>query len=143
MTFLKKNINLFRKTFGLFLSFFFLALNIAPAKAADIKASNAALNMLTNTAQQANIVSGNADSASTIYEIIGEIINIVLGFLGVLFLILIIFGGIMWMTASGNEEKVKKATVLMTQAAIGLSIVLFAFLITNFVIFKIIGLATI
>jgi len=99
------------------------------------------LNMLTNTAQQANIVSGNADSASTMYEMIGEINNTVLGFLGVLFLILIIFGGIMWMTASGNEEKVKKASELMSHAAIGLAIVLFAFLLTNFVIFKIIGLA--
>jgi len=96
---------------------------------------------LDKTAQNAKIIGENPAEAPTIYQIIGQIINLVLSFLGALFLILIIFGGITWMTAGGNEEKVKKASELMSHAAIGLAIVLFAFLLTNFVIFKIIGLA--
>lgn len=74
--------------------------------------------------------------------LLGRIIMTVISFTGLFFLGLVIYSGVQWMTAGGNEEKVKKSSTLMTQAAIGLSIVLFAFLITNFVIFKIIGLAT-
>jgi len=122
----------------LFFSFVF----IQPAFAEDIKADQAALNMLNNTAIKANIIS-KADTAPTAYQIIGSIINIVLGFLGVVFLVLVIFGGITWMTAGGNEENVTKAKTLVTQAAIGLAIVLFAFLLTNFVVFKIIDISTI
>ncbi len=63
----------------------------------------------------------------------GDIIGIVLSFVGVLFFILIIVGGIQWMTAGGSEEKVKKAKTLITNAAIGLIIVLSAYAITNFI----------
>jgi len=70
----------------------------------------------------------------TIESYIGQIINIVLSVLGVIFLILIIYGGILWMTAAGNEEKVKKAKELITEALIGLVIVLAAYAISYFVI---------
>jgi RsiW-degrading membrane proteinase PrsW (M82 family) len=52
----------------------------------------------------------------------------------VVFLILIIYGGILWMTAAGNEEKVKKAKELITEALIGLVIVLAAYAISYFVL---------
>lgn len=63
----------------------------------------------------------------------GDIIGIVLSFVGVLFFILIIVGGIQWMTAGGSDDKVKKAKTLITNAAIGLIIVLSAYAITNFI----------
>ncbi len=97
--------------------------------------TNAALQGLINTAQQAKIETG---SAPNIYQIVGYIINIILGFLGVIFLVLVIYGGFLWMTAGGNEDKVKKGRELLTHAAIGLAIVLAAFLLTNFVVFKLI-----
>ena len=40
---------------------------------------------------------------------IGKIIQVFLGLLGVIFLILLIYAGWMWMTSQGNEEKVEKA----------------------------------
>jgi hypothetical protein len=69
-------------------------------------------------------------------EIIGQIINYILGFVGAIFLILTIYGGITWMTAGGNEEKIKKAKGLITSAIIGLAIVLAAYSITWFVFDK-------
>lgn len=70
---------------------------------------------------------------------ISQLINIVLSVLGVLFLILIIYGGVIWMTAAGNEEKAKKAKELITEAVIGLIIVLAAYAITFFVVNRLIG----
>ncbi len=65
---------------------------------------------------------------------IGTIIQTVLQFLGVIFLGLVIYGGIKWMTASGNEEDVKTAKKIITNAVIGLIIVVMAYAISAFVI---------
>ncbi len=63
----------------------------------------------------------------------GQIIGLVLSFVGVLFLVLMIYAGLTWMTAGGNQEKVKKAKDLMINAIIGLVVVLGAYAITAFV----------
>ena len=62
---------------------------------------------------------------------IGQVLGQALSYIGLIFLALIIYGGIMWMTAGGNEDKVKKATSLMIQAVIGLVIVSAAYLIVE------------
>ncbi len=64
---------------------------------------------------------------------LGSIIGLILSFVGVIFLILMIFAGLTWMTASGNQEKVGKAKDLMINAVIGLIIVMAAYAITAFV----------
>lgn len=66
-------------------------------------------------------------------EIIGEIVKVVLSFLGVIFLILMIYGGYTWMIARGNEQEVEKAKSLIRNAVIGLIIVLAAYTVTFFV----------
>ena len=66
-------------------------------------------------------------------EIVGAVISIFLSFLGIIFLILIIYGGFVWMTSGGNEIKVIKAKKVITNAVIGLIIVLSAYSITSFV----------
>ena len=68
-----------------------------------------------------------------------QIITIILSVLGVVFLILIIYAGITWMTAAGNEEKAKKAKELIIEAIIGLIIVLAAYAISYFIINRLIG----
>lgn len=64
----------------------------------------------------------------------GAVINVFLGLLGLIFLILILYGGVLWMTAAGNEERVKKATQVIERAVIGLIIVAMAYGITYFVL---------
>lgn len=64
---------------------------------------------------------------------IGSIIETVLSFIGVIFLLLMLYAGITWMTSFGNDEKVKKAKELITNAIIGLIIVLAAYAITSFI----------
>lgn len=63
----------------------------------------------------------------------GLIIGSILSFIGVIFMILVIYGGFLWMTARGNEQQVEKAKTLIIQSVIGLIIVLSAYAITSLV----------
>jgi len=66
-------------------------------------------------------------------EIIGKVVGAGLAFIGILFFILIIYGGFLWMTARGNEQQVTKAKELIIAASIGLVIVLAAYAITVYI----------
>ncbi len=62
------------------------------------------------------------------------VINAILGLLGVIFLVLTLYAGFLWMTAAGNDEQVGKAKNILTTAIIGLIIIVAAYAITNFVL---------
>jgi len=67
-------------------------------------------------------------------EIAGNIVQAVLGLVGIIFFCLTVYAGFLWMTAGGEEEKVTKAKDLLRQAIIGLAVVLSAYAITLFAI---------
>ncbi len=66
--------------------------------------------------------------------IIADIIAIILSFVGIGFTILIIYGGVMWILARGNKEKINKAKEIIIDGTIGLFIILLAYAIAEFVI---------
>lgn len=66
--------------------------------------------------------------------IIGSIISSFFAILGVIFLLLTLYVGFLWMTAAGSPDQVNKAKKLMGQAVIGLVIMLSSYAITRFVI---------
>ncbi len=70
----------------------------------------------------------------TIEERVSRIINTVLLILGVLFLVLIMYAGITWMTAFGNEEKVGRAVQILTEAIVGLFVVFAAYALSWFIL---------
>ena len=72
-------------------------------------------------------------------KIIGLVVGTALEALGVIFLLLTIYAGFIWMTAQGNEETVTKAKTLLRNAIIGLIITLAAYSIASFVTDKIVG----
>lgn len=72
---------------------------------------------------------GTVDPTTTI----SRIINWGLTILGLLFLCLVLYGGIYWMLARGDEEKVSKAKNIIRAAIIGLVIVLASYGISKFV----------
>jgi len=74
------------------------------------------------------------DSPVTITDIIGNALLVFLSFLGVIFFAYIIYGGIVWMTADGNETKVKKANDIVMNSLYGLIITMSAFVISWLVI---------
>lgn len=74
--------------------------------------------------------------------IIAQIINIILGFIGIVFVCLVTYAGFMYLTAAGEEDKAKKAMTLLSQAVIGLVITLAAWSISYFVVISITGAVT-
>lgn len=73
---------------------------------------------------------GTADLESTVVQIV----QWALGFLGLIAVIFILYGGFVWMTAGGNEEKVSKAKKVIGAAVVGLIVVLVAWAIVIFVV---------
>jgi len=65
---------------------------------------------------------------------ISNIVRIVLGFLGILTVLIILLGGFKWMTSGGNEEKIGEAKKLISAGVVGLVIILAAYSIAGFVI---------
>ncbi len=84
----------------------------------------------------ANDVAGSAGitTSKTLPQIIGQIINIVLSFLGMVFLILVLYAGFLWMTAQGEAKNVDKAKSILSQSIIGLIVIVAGFAISNFVL---------
>jgi hypothetical protein len=66
--------------------------------------------------------------------IAARIIRVALGFLGLIALIIVLYGGFVWMTSAGNEEKISKAKKILTNGLIGLVIILMAVGITQYVL---------
>ncbi|MFA6099123.1 MAG: pilin [Patescibacteria group bacterium] len=73
---------------------------------------------------------GTADLESTVIKIV----QWVLGFLGLVAVVMILIGGFQWMTAGGNEEKVASAKKVISAAVIGLIVILLAWAIVIFVV---------
>ncbi|MEK7625396.1 MAG: hypothetical protein AAB467_03530 [Patescibacteria group bacterium] len=71
--------------------------------------------------------------ASTVPEVVGAVVGVILGLLGIVFFALIFYAGFEWMTAQGSSEKVDRSKSTIISATIGLIIVLAAYAITNFV----------
>ena len=72
--------------------------------------------------------------ASDLANRVGKVIGMVLSVFGVVFLALVVYSGIQWMSAGGNEEKVTKARERIVRAAVGLGIVMMSYALTSFIV---------
>ena len=75
---------------------------------------------------------------TSLSESIGKIVKVALSLVGTIIFVLTVYAGFLWMTASGNEERVTKAQDILKMAVIGLAITLAAYSITSFVLGRII-----
>lgn len=86
--------------------------------------------LLVNAGRRAGF---DVEGGASISVIVGRIIYASLGLLGVIFLVLIVYAGYLYLTAGGEEQKVEEAKKYIKNGVIGLIIVLAAFGITRFV----------
>lgn len=91
--------------------------------------------MLAQTADGAQAVAevsglGMADPLT----IVGTIIKVFLGLLGIVFLVLVIYAGFLWMTAGGDDKQVLRAKKMLINAVVGIVIILFSYAITSFIL---------
>ena len=93
--------------------------------------------------QLANVGSGiygeNQQPETELPIIIGRIINVILGFMGVLLVVFVILGGFKYMMSKGDATAAKKGTDMIVNAVIGLAIVLAAYAIANFVVSRLVS----
>ena len=73
-------------------------------------------------------------SDNSIPTIIGNILKVILGLSGMVALIFVVWGGIMWMSSKGVEDKISDAKKLMISGLVGLIIIASSYAITDFVI---------
>lgn len=66
-------------------------------------------------------------------DIIIKFVNILLGFLGIIAVSMMIYGGFIWMTSQGAPDKIDKAKKILINTTIGLIIILLSFAIVQFV----------
>lgn len=71
--------------------------------------------------------------------IIGNIIRATLGIVGSISLAIFILGGFYWVTAAGNDEKIKKGKDMILWATFGLAVIFFAYAVVTFIIGAIVG----
>lgn len=74
-----------------------------------------------------------------IRETAGSVIRAFMGLLGIVAVLLVLYGGFKWMTAGGNEEQVGEAKKIIISGVIGLIIIMSAYAIATFVVNAIIN----
>lgn len=114
------------------LSFAFLFVVFAPAQA-QLKDAG----VFTRLSQEyfgGVYNTGNVDLEQTLPRAVGSIISAILGFVGVILLVIMVYAGFLWLTAGGNDDQVGHAKQLIKNGVIGMAITLSAFVITQFVV---------
>lgn len=75
-----------------------------------------------------------ADPKLAIALYISRIVQIVLGIVGIILFLVILYGGFLWMTAGGNEEQITKAKKWLKNGVIGIIIIITAYTVSAFII---------
>jgi hypothetical protein len=110
--------------------FSFSILSLETADAARLKDTfNDSLNKTAQGTGHLDV----AISTKSPFEVVSFIIKTVLAFLGIAFLILMIYGGFKWMLSAGNEQGIGEAKKIIKNGFIGLIIIVSAYGITAFV----------
>ena len=68
-----------------------------------------------------------------------NIVRVLLGFLGIIAIVVMLYGGFVWLTSGGNEEKVGQAKKVISAGILGLVIIFISFAIATFVIEQLIS----
>ncbi|MFA6105552.1 MAG: hypothetical protein WC725_03075 [Patescibacteria group bacterium] len=122
-----RNKNITGLIIGLFLVVFGAAVYLQPVSAQSL---------LTGSADPLGVgyprTAGFADTDVRITT--AKTIRLALSMVGIIFLVIMLYGGYEWMTSAGNDEKVSQAKRRIYTGVIGLAVILVSYSITYFVI---------
>jgi len=123
---MKKNINPYLFSFLLFICLFFIlqALTLPEAQAQKTY-------QLKNPLEK---VVGQAEGEQAVAIIIGQIIKMVLSFVGAIALLMFVYGGFIWLTSAGIGERIEKGKNILIWAVIGLIAILASYIAVSFII---------
>lgn len=136
-----------KKTINLILCSVFCVLVAIPALAAEnpcgLRAEETGVSVMKKFLCAVGIPSFGEDTVNysqtpgdPLAQAIGRVVNWILGLLGIILTLLILYAGYLWFSARGNEEQVIKARGILINAIIGLVIVFGAYAISYFVFYR-------
>ena len=118
-----------------------LSLVLFPAVALAPSAFAAAANIGGNVCSGTNFnisgtpdTTGCADTSGNLYDLLNKIVNIFSAIVGVIAVIMIVVGGLRYITSGGDANKVGAAKTTIIYALIGLVIVALSQIIVHFVL---------
>lgn len=117
----------------IFILIFFVNINFSLAATGPLKNYESLREQTDRAADDAGFQIGGFTAGEGVGVIAAVIIKAFLGLLGIIFLVLMIYGGYVWMMARGNEQEAERAKNIMQRAVIGLIIIIGAYAITAFV----------
>lgn len=86
-----------------------------------------------NSPDTVNLVNPLGDNVEA-ETIIARVINSIFGIVGSLALLMFIYGGLIWMTSGGSQEKIKQGRGAIVWASIGLAVIFMSYMLVRFVI---------
>lgn len=86
---------------------------------------------LINPGDNPELISGATGGTGDLRGIVKTILNFFLGFLGFVATIMVIYGGVLYVTSAGNDENVAKAKKILMYAVVGIIIILISFALIN------------
>lgn len=122
------------------LSLFLMSSSMAIGLVVNAGDENSVMGAKKETATQSDggpaLTIGNplGDNIKTPQQLIGRIINTALGLVGSLALLMFIYGGFMWMTAAGNDDRIKKGKETLTWATLGLIVIFSSYALVSYLI---------
>lgn len=79
---------------------------------------------------------GLADGGDRFIYGVVVVLNYLLTFVGVIFFLILIYGGYLWMFARGNEDQVLKAKKITKEVIVGILIIVLARVFTEFILYQ-------
>ena len=114
------------KFLSVFLTLGFLLLSVAMVSAATTSGLSGAMGKL----DKVNI---NTGLNKNLEVTLGAVIKGALSLIGTVFLILMVYAGILWMTARGDDSQIEKSGNIIRASIIGLFITMSAYAITFYI----------
>ena len=105
---------------------------VLPTVSAEAAVKDTIMGELNDTGMKGGFVARSPQTS--LPHQIGILIRGIMGLLGVIFLILVVYAGYKWMLAHGEPGEVKAAQQLLLHSIIGLVITAAAYALTSFVI---------
>lgn len=119
-----------KKVFAIIMAFSLVAPILASTPVALAGNADSLLWGGQKTTIQTNTGMGNKDPR----VLAADVIKILLGFLGLIAVVIVLVGGFKWMTSQGSEDKIEEARGMIISGFVGLLIILAAFGLATFVI---------
>ena len=86
--------------------------------------------LISPTDQPGRIAEATGGQAS-LRQLVLTFLNFFLGFLGLIAVIMVIYGGVLYVTAAGEQDKVDKGKKIIMYSVVGIVIILLAFALVN------------